>query len=101
MVVQIVRFKSGLPDEEVVKVYEARASRYRALIGLAQKYYLKFDGAGEHGAVYLWESAAALKAFQESELRRTIPVAYQVQGTPDIQTAELVMTLRSGKETGC
>jgi hypothetical protein len=101
MVVQIVRFKSGLPDEEVVKVYEARAPRYRALKGLVQKYYLKYAGTGEHGAVYLWESEAALKDFQELDLCRTIPSAYQVQGAPDIQTAELVMTLRSGKETGC
>ena len=94
MVVQIVRFKSELPDEEVVKTYEARAPQYRALKGLVQKYYLRFAGTGEHGAVYLWESEAALKEFQESELRRTIPSAYKVQGTPDIQTAELIMPLR-------
>lgn len=94
MVVQIVRFKSGLRDVEVVKTYEARAPQYRALEGLLQKYYLKFAGTGEHGAVYLWESEVALKEFQESELCRTIPSAYQIQGTPDVQTAQLVMTLR-------
>jgi len=96
MVVQIVRFKSGLPDEEVVKVYKERAPQYRALKGLVQKYYLKYADTGEHGAVYLWESEAALKEFQESELRRTIPSAYRVQGAPAIQTAELAMSLRPG-----
>jgi hypothetical protein len=30
MVVQIVRFKSSLPDNEVLETYEARAPRYRA-----------------------------------------------------------------------
>lgn len=95
MIVQIVRFKSGLPNEQVLKTYDARAPRYRALTGLAQKYYLRFPATGDHGAVYLWESEAALAQFRESELGRTIPTAYQVQGTPDVQVAELVMTLRS------
>lgn len=75
---------------------EERAPQYRALKGLVQKYYLKYAGADEYGAVYLWESGAALKEFQESELRRTIPATYQVQGAPEIQTAELFMPLRPG-----
>jgi heme-degrading monooxygenase HmoA len=94
MVVQIVRFKSGLPYEEVVKRCENRAPQYRALKGLVQKYYIKYASPDEYGAVYLWESEAALKEFQESELRRTIPAAYQVQRAPEIQTAELFMPLR-------
>ena len=98
MVLQIVRFKSALPDEQVRKVYEERAPRYRALKGLVQKYYLRYQNTGEHGAVYVWESEAALKEFQESELRRTIPAAYQVEGAPDIRTAELVMTLRPAEK---
>jgi heme-degrading monooxygenase HmoA len=98
MIVQVVRFKSGLPYEEVVKKCEERAPQYRALKGLVQKYYLKFAGKDEYGAVYLWESEAALNEFQQSELRRTIPATYQVQGAPDIQTAELIMPLRAGEE---
>lgn len=95
MIIQIVRFKSGLSEADVIKTYESRAPRYRALKGLIQKYYLKFPETGEHGAVYLWESEAALKEFRESELGRTISTAYQVQGTPDIRIGELVMALRS------
>lgn len=98
MIAQIVRFKSSLPEEQVQKIYEERAPQYRALKGLVQKYYLKYADSGEYGAVYIWESEAALKEFQESELRRTIPSAYQVQGTPDIRTAELVMTLRPAEK---
>jgi heme-degrading monooxygenase HmoA len=78
MIVQIVRFRSGLSDEQVVKMYEARAPRYRALKGLRQKYYLRFPETGEHGAVYLWESEAALKELRESELGRTISTTYQI-----------------------
>ncbi|MEJ2697341.1 MAG: hypothetical protein P8013_11910 [Candidatus Sulfobium sp.] len=94
MIIQIVRFKSGLSDEEVVTTYEARAPRYRALKGLKQKYYLRFPGTGEHGAVYVWESEADLEEFRESELGRTISTAYKVQGSADVHTAEVVMTLR-------
>lgn len=100
MIVQIVRFKSGLTHEQLMKIAEERAPQYRALKGLVQKYYLKCEGAGEYGAVYLWESEAALNEFRESELFRTIPAAYQAQGQPEVQTAELVMTLRPGKENG-
>jgi heme-degrading monooxygenase HmoA len=84
MVVQIVRFKSGLSDAQVLTMYEARAPRYRALKGLKQKYYLRFADTGEHGAVYVWESETALKEFRESDLGRTIASTYQVQGTPDV-----------------
>jgi heme-degrading monooxygenase HmoA len=95
MILQVVRFKSGLPYDEVVKKCEERAPQYRALKGLLQKYYLKFAGTDEYGAVYIWRSEAALKRFQESELRRTIPATHQVQGAPDVQTAELLMALRA------
>ena len=91
MIIQIVRFKSGLSDEKVLKMYKARAPQYRALPGLKQKYYLRFPETGEHGAVYLWESETDIKAFRQSELGRTISSAYQVEGTPKVEHAELVM----------
>ena len=94
MIVQIVRFKSALSDEKVVETYKDRAPRYRALKGLAQKYYLRYPDTGEYGAVYVWESEEAMKEFRDSELGRTISSAYQVQGTPNITTAEVADTLR-------
>jgi heme-degrading monooxygenase HmoA len=82
MIVQIVRFMSGLSDEMVLEMYKARALQYGALKGLKQKYYLRFPETGEHGAVYVWESESALKEFRASELGRTISTAYKIQGSP-------------------
>jgi heme-degrading monooxygenase HmoA len=97
MVTLIVRFKSGMTYEELMKKSEERAPQYRAQKGLMQKYYLKYSDDGEYGAVYLWDSMESLEAFSKSELRQSIPTAYKVQGTPEMQTAEVVMTLRSEK----
>jgi heme-degrading monooxygenase HmoA len=94
MIAQIVRFKSRLSDEEVLRMSQIRAPRYRALEGLRQKYYLRFTETEEYGAVYLWESEADMMAFRDSELGRTIATAYEVQGVSSFQTAEVVMTLR-------
>lgn len=96
MVVLIVRFKSALSERQLFEVAEARAPQYRALKGLRQKYYLKFSEADEYGAVYLWDSESALDEFRESELARTIPTAYQVQGAPRFEVGEVAMALRSG-----
>lgn len=86
-----------MTDEEVLKRYKDRSPRYQALPGLKQKYYLKFTETGEHGAVYLWESEKDIEEFHKSELRRTIPDAYQVKGKAEIQQAEVVMALRPVK----
>lgn len=94
MIVQIVRFKSGLSADEVQRMYKSRAPQYRAMRGLLQKYYLRFPATQEHGAVYLWESEEALQRFRESELARTISTAYHVQGPTEVHVAEVAMTLR-------
>jgi len=95
MLVQFVRFRSALSDDAVLEKYRARAPRYRELSGLVQKYYLKFPATDEYGAVYVWESEAALAAFHASALAKTIAAAYEVQGAPQVETAEVEMTLRS------
>jgi hypothetical protein len=97
MIAQIVRFRSGLSEPDVLRTYRARAPRYRAIAGLVEKYYLRFPG-GEHGAVYLWNSSEAMQAFRESDLARSIPEAYDVQGAPQVEFAEVVFALR-GDET--
>lgn len=94
MIAQIVRFKSGLPAGEVPEVFEARAPRYRAVAGLIQKIYLSFPDTGEHGAVYLWETAEAMQAFRTSDLARSIPHAYQIEGDPVIDVGEVELVLR-------
>lgn len=96
MIVQIVRFKSELTEEEVMRMYNKRVSRYRELKGLKQKIYLKYPETGEYGAVYLWETESALKEFRESELGQTISTSYKIQGSPESRIAEVVMMLHNG-----
>ncbi len=98
MIVQIVRFQSGLPQDEVEKMYETRASQYRALAGLIQKIYVRYRDTGEYGAGYVWDSEASMQAFRETELAKTIATAYQVQGTPQSQIADVTMVLRTQTE---
>lgn len=75
--------------------YRDRAPKYRALPGLLQKLYLEYQD-GLHGAVYLWDSPQSLEAFRASDLAKTIPEAYQVDGQPEMRVAEVVMSLREG-----
>lgn len=94
MILQIVRFKSGLSEEQVLELFKERAQEYRALKGLVQKYYLRFPSTEEYGGVYVWESEKALKDFRESPLGRTFSKVYQVQGEPNVQMADVVLALR-------
>lgn len=94
MVVQIVRFKSGLPDERVRELFEERSSRYRKVPGLLQKLYLRYPDSGEHGAVYVWESHDSIEAFRRSELGRSIGDTYRVDGEKVVANADVLLTLR-------
>lgn len=95
MIALIVRFKSRFTYEEVLKIAENRADQFRALDGLAQKYYLNYAEKDEYGAVYLWESEGALKRFRNSELAATIAETYGVEGAPEFRIAEVIMPLRA------
>lgn len=90
----LVRFKSPLSLEEVMKVVEERAPEFRALEGLHQKYYLHDPASGEYAGFYLWESQDALQAYRNSELRTTIAKAYQAEGEPRVEVFQVVKTLR-------
>jgi hypothetical protein len=83
-----------MSDQEVLATYQARAARYRALPGLVDKYYLRFDASGEHGAVYVWRSPEALAEFRASELGASIPDVLQVVGAPEVTIGTIVMQLR-------
>jgi len=89
-----VKFKSHLSHEEALTVLEERISDFRALPGLIQKYYGHEQSTGEYTGVYIWESAEAMRAYQESELSRTIAAAYQVTEPPRIEVFNLFETLR-------
>jgi hypothetical protein len=92
----LVRFKSPLTLDEVMKVVEERAPEFMALAGLQQKYYLQDAVSGEYGGLYLWESPDALDAYRESELRASIAQAYQVEGEPRVEVYRVIKTLRDG-----
>jgi quinol monooxygenase YgiN len=90
----LVRFKSSLPLDEVMKVIEERAPEFRALAGLQQKHYLQDAATGEYGGLYLWESPDALDAYRNSELRASIAEAYQAEGEPRVEVYRVIKTLR-------
>lgn len=94
MIIQVVKFRPGLTDEEVRATMNERAPQFRALPGLLQKYYMREEATGEYAGFYFWDSAESLQAFRASELARTIPQAYQAQGTPRVETFEELFTLR-------
>jgi hypothetical protein len=90
----LVRFRSSLPFDEIVKVVEERAPEFAALRGLHQKYYLHDPASGEIGGLYLWESPGALAEYRESELRATIAEAYQAIDEPRVEVYQVIKALR-------
>jgi heme-degrading monooxygenase HmoA len=94
VIVSLVRFKSGLSDDEVQARFEERANRYRSVPGLVEKIYVRFRDSGEFGAVYLWDSEKALMDFRETELARTIPDEYQVVGRPHAELADVRLVVQ-------
>ena len=94
MVVQFIRLKSGLSEDELLKKAQERAPRFRATPGLVQKYYVKLGDSGEFGGLYIWDSMESLQAFRESELAKSIPQAYHVIDKPDIETFDVLFQLR-------
>lgn len=93
MIVQIVRYKSGLPDEEVLEQFDARSGRYREVEGLLQKYYVRYPESGEHGGVYIWDSEASLRRWQETNLAGTLAETYKVEDEPQSELLEVVLVL--------
>jgi hypothetical protein len=49
MVISLVRFKSGLTDEDVQAKFEARADAYESVPGLIEKLYVRYR-TGDFGA---------------------------------------------------
>ncbi len=93
-VVLVVKFGSSLPFDEVKKRYEARMPEFRALPGLLQKYYVHERSTGDVAGIYLWDSQESLDAYLASDLRKSIPAAYEVEGVPRAEAMEVVDILR-------
>jgi heme-degrading monooxygenase HmoA len=90
----LVKFKSPLCLDEVIKVVDSRIDEFRALKGLQQKYYLQEPATQEYAGLYLWASKEDFSAYRDSELRATIAKAYQTEGDPRIEVFNVLKPLR-------
>jgi heme-degrading monooxygenase HmoA len=98
MIVSLVRFASGLADDDVQARFEARADRYRDVPGLVEKLYLRYRETGEYGAVYVWESEDAMARFRQSALAESIATTYEVDGAPRSEVADVRLVVRAEGE---
>jgi len=98
MEVYLTLFKSGLPKEEVLKKFEERADKYRAVKGLIQKYYVHDESSGEFGGVYVFDSKENLEAFRDSDLRKSIGDAYKFLEPPTKRMFEVNLVLYEQKK---
>lgn len=96
MIIQIVRFKSGLSRDEIDRHFRERSDRYREVPGLIQKYYVKFTETGEYGGVYMWDSQESLETWRSGNLSGTLNETYQIEGEPSRELAEVMLVLHRG-----
>ena len=95
MILQLIRFKTGLTLEEVMQMVERRKPEFIKVPGLAQKYYVKDKQTGELAGIYLWETEEALRTYMQSDLAKSIPSAYKLQEPPRVEIFEVAFKLRS------
>jgi hypothetical protein len=72
-----VRLKSELDAKELESRMEERRPQFLEVPGLIQKFYGRDKETGAVCGIYFFETQAALDAFRETELARTIPGAYE------------------------
>lgn len=94
MILQFIKLKSNLPEEELLKKAKEREPQFKAIPGLLQKYYVKTDQLGEYGGVYVWDSQESLQSYRESDLAKSIPEAYEITEAPNIEIMDVLFQLR-------
>ncbi|MGW9686857.1 hypothetical protein [Flagellimonas sp. 2504JD1-5] len=94
MIIQVIKLKSNLPEEELLKRAKERESQFKAITGLLQKYYVKLGQPGHYGGVYIWDSAESLQAYRTSDLAKSIPEAYEITEAPNIEIMDILFQLR-------
>ncbi len=94
MIIQIIKLRSSLSEEELLKTAREREPNFKAIPGLLQKYYVKFTQTDQIGGIYVWDTKESLEAYRKSELASSIPQAYKVIETPDIETLDVLFQLR-------
>ena len=94
MIIQMLRFETKLPFEEVLSVAQRRAPEFRKVPGLVQKYYVRTSRPNQYAGVYIWDSPASMKKYRESDLAASITQAYEVLAPPEIEVYEVAFSLR-------
>ena len=94
MLIQTVKFKSQLSEEELLITAREREPQFRAIPGLLQKYYVQLSEPDNYGGVYVWDSMQSLQEFRKSDLAASIPGAYKVIEGPDIDVMDVLFKLR-------
>ena len=95
MILQIIKLKSNLPEEELLKKAREREAKFKVIPGLLQKYYVKTGEPGQYGGIYIWDSPDSLKAFQGSDLAKSIPAAYEIIEAPNLELMDILFQLRN------
>jgi len=95
MILQIIKLKSDLPEEELLRRAREREPNFKSIPGLLQKYYVKSTTEGEYGGVYVWDSQQSLQSYQESDLAKSIPSAYAIIEAPDVEFMDIIFQLRN------
>lgn len=72
-----VRVKTSLDPDELDRRLVERRPRFHEVPGLVQKIYGRDESTGDVCGIYFFEDHAALSAFRETELAKTIPTAYE------------------------
>jgi len=93
-VVQFVKIKTSLSEEEFFEAAHTRTPRFKEIDGIIQKYYLKLENEGEYGGIYIWDSMESLQEFKQSDLAKTIGEAYGVIGKPSVEVHDILFQLR-------
>ena len=87
--------KSDLDYDEMIRRAEERMPMFREVQGLLQKYYSYDEATDEWAGIYLWDSQESLDEFLASELRESIPAAYELKTRPQVDVVPLVAALRT------
>mgnify|MGYP001819812965 CR=1 FL=1 len=94
MIIQIIKLKSKLPEEELLRRAKEREAQFKSLPGLLQKYYVKLEQPGQFGGIYIWDSEESLKSYGKSALASSIPEAYEIVEAPNIEILNVLFKLR-------
>jgi heme-degrading monooxygenase HmoA len=93
-IIQIIRLKTSLKEEEVLKIAKERSPQFKAIPGLVQKYYVRAAPPHHFAGVYIWDSMESIQAYRESELAASIPQAYKLLEAPEIELLDVMFELR-------